>query len=458
MVTPLLRRSASLLCTAALWWAPLLAQQPVPGTPPPAPVPAPTPPPAAEPSQEPRPEAAPAPAEGAGERPRGPRRRGGQGPGPGQAPERESQDLPEFTPVAAPPLSALAGKQYFWFTMYPNFLAQYDPTTDALVKKVELKHGLFWNTTLTHDRKRMLVVTDQQQTIEVVDLATGTVVAEHAFREEGFILRIRDVRECPGGVHWLVRTDRVKKQVDRYAFEAAQWLLYDTASKKIVRKPRKLPDPLERGAQLSADGTQWLQQDDDGNLRFLNARTCKEEAKIDLRTPRFFGAGAIRLTGTDLLDRRDPNRALMLFTSTDPVEKNRTIWGLCELDLQQKRVVDVQEWGPQQSAWGMRVATRKRVAAAMTGFGGGGFGGERSGGETPKSRLLLFDLNDGRKIADVQEEFRPRRSLVAISPDADKIYIGTAGSDFEVFDAQLKRLKTVELDGEVVGRIHVVDG
>lgn len=47
---------------------------------------------------------------------------------------------------------------------------------------------------------------------------------------------------------------------------------------------------------------------------------------------------------------------------------------------------------------------------------------------------------------------------MAISPDADKVYIGVAGSDFEVFDGQLKRLKTVELDGEIVGTIHVVDG
>jgi hypothetical protein len=71
---------------------------------------------------------------------------------------------------------------------------------------------------------------------------------------------------------------------------------------------------------------------------------------------------------------------------------------------------------------------------------------------------MLFDLTNGKKLVEVQEEFRPRRSLVAISPDADKIYIGVAGSDFEVFDAQLKRLGTVECEGEIVGRIHVVDG
>jgi hypothetical protein len=386
----------------------------------------------------------------------------GNGQGPGGR-DREPVELPEFTPVAAPPVSGLAGKQFFWFTMYPNVVAKFDPTTDTVVQKVPLQHGMFWSTTLTQDRQRLLVVTEQQQTIEVVDLRTGTVTSTHPFREEGFILRIRDVRECPGGLHWLVRTERVKKQIDRYSFEAAQWLVYDTVGQKVTAKPKKLPEPLTRGAQLSADGSQWLHQDDDGNLVFSNGRTGKEEAKIDLRTPRFFGAGAIRLSGTDLLDRRDPARALMLFSSGDPVEKSRTTWGLVELDLASKKVVHVEEWGPNYSVWGLRAAPKKKIGAAMLGNfggGGGGFGGggTSNGGENPKTRLLLFDLQNGKKLVEVLEEFRPRRSLVAISPDADKVYIGTAGSDFEVFDSQLKRLKTVECEGEIVGRIHVVDG
>jgi len=180
----------------------------------------------------------------------------------------------------------------------------------------------------------------------------------------------------------------------------------------------------------------------------------KPQGKIDLKTPRHFGAGAIRLSGTDLLDRRDPARALMLFTSTDPVETRRTSWGLVELDLAGKKIVRVDEWGPSQSSWGLRVASRKPIGALM---GGGGFGGGDRNGDN-RSRLLLFDLTNGKKIAEAFEEFRPRRSLVAISPDGDKVYMGVAGSDFEVFDGQLKRLKTVELDGEIVGRIHVVDG
>jgi len=440
MVTPLSARRlfAPALLTILLAW-PGRTQVPVP---------APTPAPAPAPAEQGTPPA--------GEnRPQGPER---QGPGRrrGQGREQQSQDLPEFTPVAAPPPLGLLGKQYFWFTMYPDLLVQFDPVTDTVTKKVKLQGGMFWSSTLTQDRKRILVVTDQQQAIEVVDLAEGTVLATHPFKEDNVTVRIRDVRECPGGVHWFVRVERVKKEIDRYSFEPSQWLLYDSANKKVVRKSPKLPEAIERNAQLSADGASWITQDDDGNVLFLDGRKMTETGRIDLRTPRFFGAGALRLTGTDLLDRRDPNRALMLFTSQDPVEKSRTSWGMVELDLQKKLVVDVQEWGPQVTAFGLRVAPKKLVAAAMTGnFGGGGGGG---GERDNRSRLLMYDLKNGQKLAEGYEEFRPRRSLVAISPDADKMYIGTAGNDFEVFDAQCKRMKTVELEGEIVGRIYVVDG
>lgn len=444
-MNPLVRRAAALFVCAIVvaHGVPAFAQDP---TPPHPPVPVPDPHPAPEPAPA---ETTPT-SEPGGRAERG--ERGGRRRGQGPQGERQNQDLPEFTPIAAPSLQALQGKQYFWFTMYPDFVAQFDPATDTVVRKVKLQHGMFWNTTLTQDRKRLLVVTDQQHAIEVVDLATAGVVATHQFAEEGFVLRIRDVRELAGGVHWFVRVERVKKEIDRYSFEASQWWLYDSANKKVLRKAPKLPKAMERSVQLSADGTHWLSQDEDGNVTFLDARKLTELGKIDLKTPRFFGAGSIRLSGQDLLDQRDPTRARMLFTSTDPVEKNRTSWGVVELDLTNRVVVAVDEWGPQVSSWGLRIAHKKLVGAAMSGgFGGGG---DRDG----KTRLVMYDLRTGEKLAEALEEFRPRRSLVAISPEGDKVYIGTAGSDFEVFDAQLKRLKTVELEGEVVGRIFVVDG
>ena len=148
-----------------------------------------------------------------------------------------------------------------------------------------------------------------------------------------------------------------------------------------------------------------------------------------------------------MLDGRDPKRALMTFTTTDPIEKRRTNWGLIELDLENRKVANVTEWGPSKSSWGMRIAHKKRVGVAM----GRGRDKERS--------LTTYDLNTGKKLAEAFYEFRPRRSLVAVSPDASKVYVGVAGSDFEVFDGTtLKRMPSVELEGEIVGRIYVVDG
>ena len=370
-----------------------------------------------------------------------------QGPGDGpRRSQRPSGDLPEFTPVAAPTLAALnQKKQFFWFTMYPDLLVKFDPATDAVVHKVQLKGGLFWRSTLTHDRKRMLVVTGQQRRIEVVDLQSGALVGDHYFQEEGMILRVKSVRECPGGVHWLVQTERVKKHLDRYSFEPTEYLLYDTAAKKVVRKLKKLPDGLSR-ARLSPGGDAWIGSKD-GDVVIMNARTLKEEGRIGLRQPRFFGAGALRVGSTDLLDGRDPTRALMTFTTTDPVEKKRTNWGLVELDLQNRKVLNVTEWGPSKSSWGMRIAHKKRVAVAMSGSRG------------DQRRLVTYDMTTGEQLAEAYYEFRPRRSLVAIAPDASKVYVGVAGSDFEVFDgATLKRRPSVELEGEIVGRIYVVDG
>jgi hypothetical protein len=71
--------------------------------------------------------------------------------------------------------------------------------------------------------------------------------------------------------------------------------------------------------------------------------------------------------------------------------------------------------------------------------------------------LALFDLDDGHKIVESIEEFRPRQWLSGISPDGRKVYVGGAGSDFQVYDEKLKFVHTVEMPGEIYGGITVLD-
>ena len=92
-------------------------------------------------------------------------------------------------------------KAHFYFATYPGTIVEFDPTTDEVVRKIDLRHGMPWGVRLLHDHKRFTVVTDQQRKIEVIDLEAGAVVEEHDFAEEGMIIRIRsameiDVRDC----------------------------------------------------------------------------------------------------------------------------------------------------------------------------------------------------------------------------------------------------------------------
>ena len=52
--------------------------------------------------------------------------------------------------------------------------------------------------------------------------------------------------------------DRVKKELDRYSFEATEYLLYDSANQKVVRKVKKMPAFMGRSKRPSADGSEWL--------------------------------------------------------------------------------------------------------------------------------------------------------------------------------------------------------
>ncbi len=348
---------------------------------------------------------------------------------------------------APPPAASPSAK--FWFACYPDFLVEFDPKTDAVVRKVKLQNGMPWGVTLLFDRQHFAVITDQQQKIEVVDCKAGAVTAVHDFREDGYIIRLRGITELPGGAQWYVRTERIKKLPDRYEFEPGQNLLYDVVAKKVVRKLRRLPPILQRGARIAPDGASWHVFDREGNLQIVDPKTLKETAKIDLATPQFAGQGRLQLGRTDLWFGRDPKRYRMLCTFSDPVQHNRSSWGFVDIDLEQHTIAQMVEWGQGPSGFGTFVSRDAKVAVAMN----GGFGG----GDR-KTTIQVYDLTSGKKLREFESEFRPRQALAAIAPDGSKLYIGGAGSDFQVYDTvTLQRLRTVEFDGEVYGQVHVVD-
>ena len=285
------------------------------------------------------------------------------------------------------------GHAQFYFATYPDFVVQFDPETDQVVRKIQFKHGMPWSVNLLHDQQRFAVITDQRKKVEIIDRRIGEVSSVHDFSEEGYIIRVRSIREIPGGKQWYITLDRIKKELDRYKFESAQYLLYDVDKKEVVKKLRRLPQALGRGARISPCGNYWHVFGRGGDLQILDPENLKEVAKVDLTTPLYTGMPRLTIGRTDLFGGQNPKMYRMICTLSDKVQKNRTTWGYVDIDLENHKISDLVEWGLGPSGFGTYVAKNAKRAVARG-------GSLRSGGDSHQ-QIVLYSLDDGRKLREM---------------------------------------------------------
>ncbi len=351
-------------------------------------------------------------------------------------------------------------KHFFYMPMWPGAVCKFDPATDEVVKITKFKRGLHFGVRLSWDRKQFYGITAKKQVVEVVDRATMTVVEEHDFGQKGYIIRVGTIREVPGGREWYVQLDRIKKNLDRYKIEDDQFLHYDRVEKKILKKLKKMPRAI-RSAKISPCGKFWHVFGKD--LKILDPKKDNEEVGIiELSKPLYRGMGAIRLRGADFLDGKDHDRYRMMYTMKDPVKTKRSIAGIVDINLKEKRLENLIEWGRDPGLWNLRVSQNKKWGVASKGggggVGGGGGGRGRSSSDERETKLVVYNLETGQKVGEKDYVFRPRRSLATISPDGLKIYVGGAGNDFDVYDRNFNKLKTVNFPGDLSGRVWTLEG
>ena len=343
-------------------------------------------------------------------------------------------------------------KTWFFFAVWPNKIVKYDPVIDEVVERVETNNGMHFGVRLRHDRKKFHVTCAQRTVVEVIDVATMKVEEEHPFVEKGYITRVDRVMECPGGTHWYVKVNRIKAELDRYKIEKEQWWHYDVANKKVLKKIEKLPRAIRSGARISPCGTKWHIFGSD--IKIINPETLKEEGKIELSKPLFTGMGPIRVRGDDYLDGEDPDHYRFVYSMRDPVKTNRTVAGLVDIDIKGRKITQLKEWGADTGVFRLYPSKDKKIGVATRSAGGGG----RGGGSSPReTKMLLYDLETGKKKGESVFQFRPRRSLSGISPDGKKVYVGGAGNDFDIYGDDFQLIKTVTFEGDLSGRIYSID-
>ena len=347
-------------------------------------------------------------------------------------------------------LPATAGQEkerdYFMLYAAPDTILKYDIETDAVVSTVHTQHGVVDGRTMSHDEKQLFFVTGKQAHVEVLDIAKMEFVEDHNFEIPDWIIRVDGVKEIPGGTHWYVNVDRVRRKPDRFVIEEGEWLHYDRVEREVLDHMKELPSAIRRGAEISPDGKNWIVSRD--GLTIINAKTLKKMGHVDLSTPRYTGMGSISLRGDDYFDHQRLPLIRHMYTMRDPVKRNRSLMGLIDINLETFEVVSLEEWGAANSVWRLYYTKDRKL----------GFGtkrGERRSqvdGQDPLTTVVTVDLTNGRTIREARIEHRNGLSLSAISPDGTKLYFSGRGHELTIYDPEGKHIKTVELEGEIEGR------
>ncbi|MBK7876832.1 MAG: hypothetical protein IPJ77_13995 [Planctomycetes bacterium] len=350
-------------------------------------------------------------------------------------------------PSAAAPLAA---KEYFYFRMWPDYYCRFDPVDDQIVAKVKFEHGLAHEMEYTHDQKQVLMVTGQKAWLEIIDLATMQVVDAHCFDEVGYVVRIDGLKEQPGGKRWFVRIDKVEKKPDQFVVADSEWLDYDLEERAVVKRMKELPKAIRSGSRVSPDGKTWHVFGKD--FAVVDPVTLEETAKIELSKPPYAGAGPFSIRGEDFFDRANPDAYRFMYTMRDPVLKNRTLFGLIDLDLKESRIASYTEWGsmPRVGSWIYSRDHKVAVASRFSGFGGGGGGrGGQDEYRDPQTTLVTFDLTNGKKLRETVIDIRNGLHLSALSPDATKLYLTGRGDEIWIYGADHKYLRTLTMPGDI---------
>ncbi len=355
------------------------------------------------------------------------------------------------TPAARPTASQTQEEAFFWFRIWPDRFVKYDIARDAIALEVKTQHGIAHSSQLTHDRTRFLMVTGQRTKIEVLDVAKGEITDVHNFEVPDYIIRVDDIREIPGGTHWYVKIDKIKREPDHFVVEKPEWLFYDHTEWNIDERMKELPKPIRRSARISPDGTKWHVMGRD--ITVVDPETLEEEGKLELSKPLYSGMGAISLRGEDFYDWQNPAAYKMVYSMRDPVKTNRTLGGVIELDMVKLEISKLTEWGIAPRSWRLRLTRDKKL-----GIGTKSDRNRRNqaDGEDPVATLVNYDLETGEKLRETRVELRNGLRLAGISPAGDKIYFTGRGHELVVFSREHEPLETIPLGGEIDGRLQLV--
>jgi len=335
---------------------------------------------------------------------------------------------------------------------YPDRILVIDEATHEIVDRIPSQIGIPTGLNKSYDRKKLYVSSNDNDGIEVFDIATHKVLDHFVLNTPTHKFRINGVAPDPQDKLLYTMVREITKQVDRYQINKLKYAVIDIAQHKIVRTADMLPEDQEANNSyyggspfhVSPDGKYLYQFRD--KVVILDTGDFHVVDRIDLAKPDFPDFAEIGLQGSfDTLDER--GAVISLFNAEDPVV-HRRVFGIARFDLN-SREFTFKEIGPSPAGMiGLQVAPDRRTGYSVISNGEHG---------NRRCEFWAFDLNANTRTMASEFPCRPRFSF-GISSDGKHLYVYGAGFQIEMWDAAtLKLERTLDLHNDVtMGGIVVV--
>jgi len=367
--------------------------------------------------------------------------------------------------AAKPETPTLSSKGLLYVGAWPHDVLVIDEASEKLVDRIDLKTGVPFTLTLSHDRKTLYATTILHSGIEVIDLATRKVTNSFQLDLGNKQVRLGAIAVDPEGKYVYSIVAPATKEIDRFSIEDAKFIVVDLAEKKIVRSVDFPKDESSYGATgILAAYERRLKISPDGKFLFLlrenvlvfDTKDFKLVDKIDLEKPSYPGMQSLAFEPSDD-PYSPPGVVTSLFNTVDPYV-HAPVFGIAELNLS-TREVNFTAIGPAMrgtmtpspggeepnGALYVTPDRKKGYAVALSGAG-----------PNRRTEFWEFDMDTKKVLKKVEFDGR-RRFSVAMSADGKSLYVYVAGYEVEIYDTDtLKLRKTIDLKADATTNMVVV--
>ncbi len=331
-----------------------------------------------------------------------------------------------------PSLAAAADPRVLLVGVWPNRLRFFDESTEQPIGEMQLRYGAVTNvfgSDRTPDSRRFFFVTDRMEAVEVVDIASRTVVDEVKLSSPERRVRMYGAAPDAAGKVLFITVEAVGMEVDRFLPEDVDIIRYDLESHRVVDS---FPLPKEIEAMFLPP---LLRPAPDGkrlyvlsrNIYVLDIETHQIVETIDLTKPRApgYGPGGLGFVPVEA----SPGILYGFYRSPDSI-LNKTMFGITRVDLERREVETFDVSTDVNVEWFTVSPDGKRA------YGGMG-------------DMVAVDLDTGKLLVRKErvEQGRQNTTMV-VSSDGSKVFVGGVGPLIHVYDAKtLEPLRQIHAGG-----------